>query len=196
MNGKPHPVIDGRITNVAVGGSKRTTFPMLKDENGQIKETVPDFELRVQGLVAKAKACICDLGTSRAAPVSDCTALHRRRTLPRPQPLPQPNRHHRRRPGRSARLPTARACRPSSPSTASRRQSRRSRARAAAQGTCGAAAVPVRVSLHWWPLWLTAAVASQRKQALAARMLACGAVWAPHEAVHAFPHSQTCRCWR
>ena len=140
MNGKPHPVIDGRITNVAVGGSKRTTFPMLKDENGQIKETVPDFELRVQGLVAKAKACICDLGTSRAAPVSECTALHRRRT----QPLPQPNRHHRRRPGRSARLPTARACRPSSPSTASRRQSRRSRARAAAQGTCGAAAKPVR----------------------------------------------------
>ena len=144
VNGKPHPVIDGRITNVAVGGSKRTTFPMLKDENGQIKETVPDFELRVQGLVAKAKACICDLGTSRAAPVSDCTALHRRRTLPRPQPLPQPNRHHRRRPGRSARPPTARACRPSSPSTASRRQSRRSRARAAAQGTCGAAAKPVR----------------------------------------------------
>ena len=56
VDGKPVQVVDGVIKNF---GKKRTTYRMLRDgdsRGGAFRESLSDFQIRVQRLVAEAQA--------------------------------------------------------------------------------------------------------------------------------------------
>ena len=80
MAGEPYPILDGRICNVPAGlGGKPTTINMRRKQ-GQIVETVSEFQSRVRRLVADARKPSCSTPLTRGTNESGLRETRERRS--------------------------------------------------------------------------------------------------------------------